>query len=270
MMRTKNATSLVCVVGATFCGLTGTAAGQCDVFGPNLVLNPGFENGDVTSGCPNPCGTSCNFTLENWIREGSLIQTDLKRNTVDSPCDPDYFNPAGGELFVELQGSVSCNNSNNNGGFSQVIPTEIGKQYEISLEVFIDEYDEMLVQADDQTFITISVFENPVREWVRVSATFIAVSNETALRIISVGTPNAPDCLEADYAAIDNVELREVLECQVCEADLDGNGQLDFFDISGFLVFYQLGDITVDFTGDGQLNFFDVSAFLNAFTAGCP
>lgn len=59
-------------------------------------------------------------------------------------------------------------------------------------------------------------------------------------------------------------------ECQVCEADLDGNGQLDFFDISGFLVFYQLGDSTADFTGDGQLNFFDVSAFLNAFNAGCP
>lgn len=55
-----------------------------------------------------------------------------------------------------------------------------------------------------------------------------------------------------------------------CPADLDGDGDLDFFDISGFLAFYQLGDLAVDFTGDGVLDFFDVSAFLNAFNAGCP
>lgn len=55
-----------------------------------------------------------------------------------------------------------------------------------------------------------------------------------------------------------------------CPADLTGDGMLNFFDVSTFLTFYQLGDLTVDFTGDGELNFFDVSAFLNAFTAGCP
>jgi hypothetical protein len=30
------------------------------------------------------------------------------------------------------------------------------------------------------------------------------------------------------------------------------------------------GDLLADFTGDGELNFFDVSAFLVAFNAGCP
>lgn len=55
-----------------------------------------------------------------------------------------------------------------------------------------------------------------------------------------------------------------------CLADLTGDGELDFFDISGFLVFYQIGDLNADFNDDGVLDFFDVSAFLNAFNAGCP
>ena len=55
------------------------------------------------------------------------------------------------------------------------------------------------------------------------------------------------------------------LNCQVqCPADLNGDGALDFFDISFFL-----NDQT-DFNNDGQFNFFDVSEFLAAFSAGCP
>jgi len=55
-----------------------------------------------------------------------------------------------------------------------------------------------------------------------------------------------------------------------CPADLTGDGQLDFFDVSGFLVLFQLNDPIADFTGDGQFDFFDISAFLSAFTSGCP
>jgi hypothetical protein len=55
-----------------------------------------------------------------------------------------------------------------------------------------------------------------------------------------------------------------------CQADLNGDGELNFFDVSAFLSAFTAGDPAADFTGDGELNFFDVSAFLNAFTAGCP
>ena len=55
-----------------------------------------------------------------------------------------------------------------------------------------------------------------------------------------------------------------------CAADLTEDGELNFFDVSVFLTYFQLGDLTADFTGDGELNFFDVSAFLEAFMAGCP
>ncbi len=55
-----------------------------------------------------------------------------------------------------------------------------------------------------------------------------------------------------------------------CPADLTGDGNLDFFDVSAFLNAFNAQDPGADFTGDGQFDFFDVSAFLNAFTAGCP
>ncbi len=55
-----------------------------------------------------------------------------------------------------------------------------------------------------------------------------------------------------------------------CLADINGDGTLNFFDVSAFLNAFAAGDLVADFTGDGMLNFFDVSAFLNAFAAGCP
>ncbi len=55
-----------------------------------------------------------------------------------------------------------------------------------------------------------------------------------------------------------------------CPADLTGDGVLDFFDISGFLVLLQLNDPQSDFSGDGQFDFFDIAAFLQAFVEGCP
>jgi glycosidase len=55
-----------------------------------------------------------------------------------------------------------------------------------------------------------------------------------------------------------------------CPADLTGDGQLNFFDVSAFLSAFSANDPVADFTGDGQFNFFDVSDFLSAFSAGCP
>jgi len=55
-----------------------------------------------------------------------------------------------------------------------------------------------------------------------------------------------------------------------CAADLNMDGELNFFDVSTFLAAYTSGDPLADFTDDGEFNFFDVSAFLSAYNAGCP
>jgi len=71
-------------------------------------------------------------------------------------------------------------------------------------------------------------------------------------------------------AGIDDVRIFGVSCSDGCPADLTGDGNLDFFDVSAFLNAYNAQDPAADFTGDGMFDFFDVSAFLNAFNAGCP
>jgi hypothetical protein len=56
----------------------------------------------------------------------------------------------------------------------------------------------------------------------------------------------------------------------VCMADINGDGTLDFFDVSEFLDLFAIQDPASDLSGDGIFNFFDVTAFINAFIEGCP
>ena len=55
-----------------------------------------------------------------------------------------------------------------------------------------------------------------------------------------------------------------------CPADLNGDGMLNFFDVSVFLAAIGNQDPAADFNNDGMVNFFDISAFLAAFNVGCP
>lgn len=53
-------------------------------------------------------------------------------------------------------------------------------------------------------------------------------------------------------------------------ADLNGDGELDFLDISAFLTLFVAQDPAADLTGDGEVDFLDISSFLTSFGAGCP
>ena len=54
-----------------------------------------------------------------------------------------------------------------------------------------------------------------------------------------------------------------------CDADLTGDGGIDFFDVSIFLGYFSAQDVRGDLNGDGVFNFFDVSTFLQIFGQGC-
>src|SRR5690606_6626530 len=64
--------------------------------------------------------------------------------------------------------------------------------------------------------------------------------------------------------------IEENLIASPCLADLTGDGILNFFDVSAFLLAFSEQNETADFTNDGVFNFFDVSAFLSAYSNGCP
>lgn len=54
-----------------------------------------------------------------------------------------------------------------------------------------------------------------------------------------------------------------------CQADLNSDGALDFFDVLRFLELFTEGSPQADFTGEGEIDFFDVLSFLDQFAAGC-
>ena len=89
----------------------------------------------------------------------------------------------------------------------------------------------------------------------------LLVADLFAGRVYKIVNPDNPDS--------DNDGVPDSCD-PACPADLNGDGNLDFFDISAFLNAFNAQDSLADFDGNGQFNFFDVSAFLNAFNAGCP
>ena len=54
------------------------------------------------------------------------------------------------------------------------------------------------------------------------------------------------------------------------QADLNGDGALDFIDISMFLSGYGSSDPISDLNGDGSYDFLDVSVFIGSYSTGCP
>ncbi len=60
-----------------------------------------------------------------------------------------------------------------------------------------------------------------------------------------------------------------IIDPCACPADLSGDGDLNFFDVTMFIQAYNSQDPAADFNGDGAFDFFDVTAFIVAFNDGC-
>jgi hypothetical protein len=98
-------------------------------------------------------------------------------------------------------------------------------------------------------------------------------------QIVISGTPNDARLLEFDIDTgeyIDGWFFEGTLSMtglawrEGCSADLTGDGETNFFDVSAFLIAYNTGDPAADFNDDGDFNFLDVSAFIGAYQDGCP
>ena len=107
-------------------------------------------------------------------------------------------------------------------------------------------------------------------EWYQVTHSLSDIAgftpnNQFVIRFTASDTGDG-SVIEAAVDAIDLVAF----DCDSCAGDFNGDGAVDFFDVSAFLSAFNGGDLSADFTGDGALDFFDVSAFLAAYSAGCP
>jgi hypothetical protein len=83
--------------------------------------------------------------------------------------------------------------------------------------------------------------------------------------------PFGTGLLQTDQGNFNIIGVQPILQGWefVCPADYNGDGNLNFLDVSKFLELYGLQDAEADFNGDGNFNFLDVSAFLTAYGEGC-
>ena len=91
-----------------------------------------------------------------------------------------------------------------------------------------------------------------------------AIEGDYTIRVHGTAVNQGPQ----GYALVISGAVTEAAD--LCPADLNGDGTLNFFDVSAFLAAFNAQDDAGDFNNDGSWNFFDVSEYLSAFNAGCP
>lgn len=73
-----------------------------------------------------------------------------------------------------------------------------------------------------------------------------------------------------EQSAILDAVINQLIWLLDCQADIDGDGELTFFDFIEFQSHFAVGDPRADFSFDGHLDFFDFLEFQNQFAIGCP
>lgn len=123
------------------------------------------------------------------------------------------------------------------------------------------------------------VIGTPVTLRVRVTTT--ADINSDGCAINGAGFAELPNSLRSlgiqdlppdvmVTGSIDWTKPAPIVPDKSCPADINGDGELNFFDVAAFVQLFQDQDPAADFNNDGLFNFFDFSDFLADFNAGCP
>ena len=110
-----------------------------------------------------------------------------------------------------------------------------------------------------------TVTEN-ANQWVEKRfriADIFAATDQMRIRFIASDF-NSGSIVEA---GVDDLRIESV-GCSGNPADLNDDGELNFFDVSIFLIAFSAQDPIADFNNDGLFNFFDISEFLAAFAQG--
>jgi murein tripeptide amidase MpaA len=120
---------------------------------------------------------------------------------------------------------------------------------------------------DGNTWSIVRYFNFTGQQWIQREFRIADILQPTdQMRIRFVAYDNENDGIVE--AAIDDLKV-EYLGCpSLNPADINGDGTLNFFDISAFITALSAQDPIADFNNDGRWNFFDISAFLTAYADG--
>ncbi len=87
--------------------------------------------------------------------------------------------------------------------------------------------------------------------------------------------PSNGNCLQFDFDTCSGVggqwQGPGTTDCVGCVADINGDGVLNFFDVSAFISLYNSQNPDADLAAPfGVFNFFDVAEYISAYNDGCP
>jgi hypothetical protein len=114
-------------------------------------------------------------------------------------------------------------------------------------------------------------------EAIALGGQFRGVGSECA-SVSCVGAcyvPATGACLQFDAATCTAIggdwQGPGTTDCNPCVADLNGDGTLNFFDLSAYIGQFNSQNPAADLAAPfGEFNFFDVAAYLGLYNAGCP
>ncbi len=194
------------------------------------------------------------------ITAATLTQTDLGVGTLTTTNDPDVFTLA---ILVPVQLDMIVDTALPG---QNPAPTPIDP-----LPMMLPVGGEVEVLGDGSVLITLEVTPDPISTVIPLDG---ATVPDVPLELPTFGTETASVIYSSvpESVSVDATLAMTIIATgsALCHADINGDGQLNFFDVSDFLSAFGAMDPAADFTNDGVFNFFDVSAFLTAFGAGCP
>lgn len=193
------------------------------------------------------------------VSNASLTQTDAAAGVLVETADPDVFTFAVA-LPAELALTVSF-------ALPGSEPTETPIVLPIALPLTGQ------IERLEGGLICISIVLDPAPVETELPIEGLALP-EIPLPLPTLGsaTANVILALVADgltFSISFGLDIKAFAEPVSCPADFNNDGNLDFFDIIGFLGAFAANDPAADFNNDTLFDFFDIIEFLGAFAAGC-
>ncbi len=205
--------------------------------------------------------------LGDYTQSGSVtLSMDLRVDLLNSQNIPDGLIPYTRPLVVELRNYRYAGSFHQFGSVYFVISREISELNQDEWTTFSVTFDPSSTDlpegwggfgGDDDR-------DGPV---LPEGATFADIVANVDEIVFSTFDPEEFYLFAFFDVAVDNFAITRDAGCPV---DLNGDGTLDFFDVSEFITAFTRQDPAADLNADRVWDFFDVSAFISAYNAGCP
>jgi hypothetical protein len=184
-------------------------------------------------------------------------------NLSDSPLVLSIISPGIGSVSVAISGDISRTQRRLR------IQSFQDPLAEVSVALATDTWYWMRIDNTGPTMRGVLLSDDQSTELASLSFSLDADSIPMIGTTLSIGVTQESSLTQEIRTADVALDSLVVIE-PPCVADMNGDGVLNFFDISAFLTAMAVQDPAADFNNDGAVNFFDISAFLSAFSAGCP